>query len=264
MKKILSFPFIRETGICAAVAPILGLIGFLDVAGLTPMAAGLLQWMAFGGLGVAHVRYFRRRLLRLRAGRLLFAPFGWTATLAPAGAILLLLLLLYGVTDSARLSLAWTSCSAFLLPYVIADAWESFYSIPDREYKVWHHPEKMDQFTLKQTHHLAVRLKVRRRQSDLHEELFPLTAPARWKVGRFFYHFIEEEESKGAPAFEKEDETRKSATEPADSTDYGGIVRRFLDPQRTLEENNVRTNTVIVARRVRTTPIPQKQTLKTV
>jgi hypothetical protein len=261
MKKILSFPFVRETGICAIVAPILGLIGFLDLAGLTPMAAGLLLWMAFGGLGVVHIRYFRRRLLRLGMGRLLFAPFGWTATLAPAGAILLLLLLLF---NSSRPSLACVGCSAFLLPYVIAEAWENFYSIPEREYKVWHNPETMDQFTVKQTRHLPVRLKVRRRYADLHEELFPLTAPARWKVGRFFYHFIQDEESKGAPAFEKEDETRKPYGWQFYSADYGGFVRRFLDPQRTLEENNVRENTVIVARRVRTTGLPSKQILKTV
>jgi|GEM_PF-2594856 len=264
MKKILSFPFIRETGICVILAPILGFIGFLDLAGLSPMAAGLLQWMAFAGLRAVHVLYFRRRLLQLRTERLLFSPFGWTATLAPACAILLLLLLLYGATRGLRLSLAWISCSAFILPYVIADAWENFHSIPEREYKVWHHPGKMDHFTVKQTRHLPVRLKVRRRYSDLHEELFPLTAPARWKVGRVFYHFIQEEEDKGAPAFEKEDETRNPYGWQFYSADYGGIVRRFLDPQRTLEENNVRENTVIVARRVRTAKMPPKQILKTV
>ncbi|HEY4109984.1 TssN family type VI secretion system protein [Puia sp.] len=256
MKKILFFPFVREAAICSFLSLILGLAGFLDHAGISPVVAGGLQWSAFLLLGMAHIRHFRRLLVRLRIERLLFSPFGWGVTLGLTFISVAVLLLLYGFTNADRLLLAVAGGSAFLLPFMIAGAWETLNAIPGKEYKVWFNPEKMDSFPLTKTRQLPVRLKVRRKYFDNREELFPLTAPARWKVGRFFYHFMLDEESKGAPAFEKEDEFRNPYGWQFYSTDFGGVVRKFLDPQRTLEENNVKKNGVIVARRVKATPFP--------
>jgi uncharacterized membrane protein YqjE len=263
MKKISAFPFLREVLFCTILAPVAGLIGFLDRTVPGPTGAGILQWTAFLILGIAHVRYFRRRLEQLRIERLLFSPLGWTVTLIPAIVFSLLLLLLYAITDVDRWPLAAASCCAFLLPYMVAGAWETLYAIPPGEYKVWFNPEKMDPFSLSQMRYLPVRLKVRRQYFDIREELFPLMAPARWKVGRFFHHFMLDEEGKGAKAFEKQDEANNPYGWQFYSTDFGGIIRKFLDPQRTLEENKVKKNSVIVARRVKTTNLSHKQILRT-
>jgi hypothetical protein len=199
----------------------------------------------------------------LRIVRLLFSPLGWSVALVPGFFIFSLLLLFYMNTNEDRWSLAVVSCCAFVLPWTIAGAWETLYAIPPKEYKIWFNPEKMDHFSLAQTRQLPVRLKVRRQYLDMREELFPLMAPARWKVGRFFHHFILDEESKGAKAFEKHDEANNPYGWQFYSTGFGGIIRKFLDPQRTLEENNVKKNSVIVARRVKTARLSPQQILRT-
>ena len=250
MKKIFSFPFFREGVTCFFLTPLLGLIALLDGAVL-PLVAGVLQWIAFLALGGGHVFLFRRRLESLQKENLLFSPLGWTVTVALALEIVLLLTLLYWVLPGDRFVLSGVSCCAFLLAYIVGGAWEAFYAIPERQYKIWFNPERMDPFTLAQAGKLPVRLKVRRRYFDIREELFPLTVPARLKVGRLFYHFILDEEKKGAPAIEKEDEDRNAYGWQFYSEDLGGIIRKFLDPQRTLQENKVRKNSIIVARRVR-------------
>ena len=250
MKKIFSFPFIREGVACFFLAPVLGLIA-LSEGVILPLVAGVLQWIAFLALGAGHVFLFRRRLESLQKEHLLFSPLGWTVTIALALEIFILLALLYAFMPGDRLVYSGVSCSAFLLAYIVAEAWEIFYAIPDREYKIWFNPESMDPFSLAQTSKLPVRLKVRRRYFDIREELFPLTVPARLKVGRFFYHFILDEEKKGAPGIEKEDEDRNAYGWQFYSEDLGGVIRKFLDPQRTLEENKIRKNSIIVARRVR-------------
>ena len=264
MKKIIAFPFTRDAAFCFVLAPVLGLTALLDRTGLGPTMSGILQWVAFGLLGAVHVYYLHRRLASLRKERLLFSPLGWTVTGGLAAEIFLLLTVVYWCTDGDRFALAGVSCCAFLLPFVVAGAWENFNAIPEKEYRIWFNPEKMDQFSLTQTWQLPVRLKVRRKYFDLREELFPLTVPARWKLGRFFHQFVLEEESKGAPAFEKEDEAKTPYGWQFYSADFGGIVRKYLDPQRTLEENRVKKNSVIVARRVRAAGIPEKQILTTI
>lgn len=264
MKKILAFPFTRDAAGCFVLAPLLGLTGFIDGSGPGSIFAGVLQWAVFVILGVLHVYHFRRRLEFLQKEQLLFSSLGWAVTGGLALEIFLLLTVLYWVTPGDRFELAGVSCTGFLLPFMVLGAWESFCGIPESEYRIWFNPEKMDQFALTQTWQLPVRLKVRRKYFDLREELFPLTVPARWKLGRFFHHFILDEERNGAKTFEKEDDAKNPYGWQFYCADFGGVVRKYLDPQRTLEENRVRKNSIIVARRVKAASIPDKQILATI
>ena len=54
----------------------------------------------------------------------------------------------------------------------------------------------------------------------------------------------------GGPAIECHDETRQPYGWQFYCRDFGGIIRKVLDPQRTLQENRVEKNSIIIARRI--------------
>jgi len=138
---------IREIPFTGRVVDCLGLFGLLVlVLGLICLLSGdltsnqhwgpgqisvkeacYLQSLAFFLLGTGQLLFLRKRLpVLLRKKVRLFSREGWYYIGVLGALLFVLLILFYLFIDGNHLSMAGVSLCAFLLPFTVANAWESF------------------------------------------------------------------------------------------------------------------------------------------
>lgn len=223
----------------------------------------LLPWAFFLLLGVANVFFLRRRMQRLGRSSSPFSFEAWVFTGSLSLVVMLLLLVFCYFLRVPYLQTAFVSFCAFLLPYTAANAWHIFRGIPAPRYKLWFMPENLYQWGSRMRNRISVTVKLKRRYFDQREEVFTLTAPSMVKLGSVFHSLIAEQQNEAGNQYDAEDapiELNGEDLQPFGwefyAARYGGLIRTRLDPERTLTENRIKSNHIIIVRRTQTTKLP--------
>jgi hypothetical protein len=146
---------------------------------------------------------------------------------------------------------AFAVASAFALPYLVAAGWKNFNLLFEGgSHKVWELP------TVRPAHNavlfvnsVPVEIRMTRPFPGGVTEAAPLIAPSDMKLGDVFFHFLEdnwEQQKKVLPG-------GKLAW--SFYTTRIGRQARYLDPDMTMEENKITSNSVITATPQVVTPI---------
>lgn len=158
----------------------------------------------------------------------------------------------YFFTSGPGLTLALASSAAFLVPSLVYQAWLEYREIPEKIFPAWYLPEgHADQpfATLAGMDQVQLQLLIQRRSADAALSMYPVTAPARMKLGRLFEHFIRQHLASGDAG----DIEFAAGSNPAwqfKQRRWGGLISLPLNPAASLVDNGLRTGSVIIVRRV--------------
>jgi hypothetical protein len=219
----------------------------------SPATEGLLnivQLICFMLLGAGNTWYLCRRAFPVNfsfnGGRLAFVCLLFVM-------VTIMLLLNYCISRVEGFFICIASSAAFLCPHLVWEAWGSYNRIPAADYRYWQLPETVSTvipaaytgFTM------LVQLKLARSRHHPIHNIYPVTAPGKLKLGRVFEKFIADQRQMGSRGWiETKDENDQFFGWYFFEYRWKGIYRRRLDPARSLLENGLRTNAVIIAERV--------------
>lgn len=137
---------------------------------------------------------------------------------------------------------------AFLLPYVLAEAWRAFYLLSTQAAATWRYSADVSlQKATTFLNSIPVRFRIQASRFD-GEYTVSFRAPVRMKLGIIFYHMVQEQNNREKEAIRLLD-VEEQPYEWAFSTSVLGW-KNFLDPELTLLENGVKENAIVTAQRV--------------
>lgn len=149
----------------------------------------------------------------------------------------------------SMLTCIYYSC-LFLLPSVIYQAWLFYKNLSLTSYrKVWYLPEQTGQVPSATVFLNSIRIKIK--VAPAHgttEEIFETTVPGRMSVGNMFDNFINEEMTSGNSKFK--DVHHQSFGWLFFAPSFIGMGTRLLHAEQSLDQNKIKTNTLITARRI--------------
>lgn len=141
----------------------------------------------------------------------------------------------------------------FFVPLLIYHTFQSAYDIPRPEYATWEYPigqviELPDQ---KENERLyVIGFEIAKRSHDAHRTSFRAKAPAHMQLGELFYHFINDyNDVQSETPIEYVTKNQDSHTWYFRTKPKWYNVSNILDPYKTVEENRIRENTVIICER---------------
>ena len=138
--------------------------------------------------------------------------------------------------------------SAFLLPSVVAESWRLYQAIPEADHAAWYYTSEIPaQPIFVYLDKKPIRLKLVMNHVRSFE--VPTMTPTSLNLGTAFYYIAKDLDNSG-------ERLQFFLTE--EKQPYGwvfyikklGFWKRYLNPEDTLEENNIKANTVIVAKRL--------------
>ena len=216
-------------------------------------AAGAVKFIPLGCftlMGIANIHFFYKR-------NFLSAFSFWWAK--PAYTVLLFLLMVlvlfiyYFVTGNNHMLLCIACSAAFLLPLVVYLGWAVFSRIPAKQYPVWRLPRGQhveSDVYCSNAAPMHLQFKIARRPG-LEEHIFPMAISGKMKLGRVFEKFIAEQSNEGnTNQIEINGEPHQPIGWQFILQKWGGIYYRHLQPNRSLLENNIASNSIIIAKRI--------------
>jgi hypothetical protein len=211
------------------------------------------QGLIFGMLGVCYAVYWPRWFSFFQVKeRPVLSREGWRFMILLLVEMLVILCALYVLTDRGSLLLAVLEVCLFLLPLLLLQSWQAWLSIPAEQYKVWFNPPGgPDPVFLYWPRNYPIHFRLTSHYHEQADALFPMTAPAKVRLGKLFFHFLLEEHQSGRTGID---------TVGQDGQPYGWAfyvrergrwgVRR-LDPELNLEENKIRRQGIIQVIRIK-------------
>jgi hypothetical protein len=158
--------------------------------------------------------------------------------------------LLFLVRDAKyNVNLYLISCCAFLLPSILYHSWLFYNAMLNNEYKTWYiintnEEERLSIFLN------SLSINFRLFPSPLGAvETFFLTLPAYVPLGRLFNQFVITNNRNEGTLIEWMDEDKNIYGWIFYIKEYSGTSVRYLDPEKTLRENNIKDNAIIIAER---------------
>jgi hypothetical protein len=245
--------------------------GSISIINLTDYLPGLLvkaiQIIAFIGCGMIHISFINKN--PLFPGTRLAANSKLVFSVLLSLVISLVLMLLYLFTNGNMIGMSFASGSSFLLPFVIQQASKTYNNFPQKRYKLWYNSDVvMDTRTTIFLNSLPIRLQLSMKYFDIEDEVFELTVPGHTQFGKFFNQFIIEKNKNNPSAIECIDLEKKPFGWQFYIQGLGGLNRKYLDPELSLRENNVKDHSTIIAKRQRTgesieeeLPLPETKAL---
>lgn len=229
------------------------LLGTISIINLFAYLPGFFiiacQNLAFLACGILHVSFMNKNVSFPNVkfpgnNKLVFSIF-------LSLVISIVLTVFYLLTDSNMIRMSFASGGAFLLPFVVEQAWKS-YNFPAKQYKVWYNSDVvMDSRTTVFLNSLPIRLHLSMKYFDITEEEFELTVPGHTQFGKFFNQFIIEKNKNNASAIECVDSEKKQFGWQFYTEHLGGLYKKFIDPELSLRDNKVKNNSIITAKRQR-------------
>lgn len=230
-------------------------LGTISLSNLFAYLPGFLiiafQNIAFFGCGLLHVSYLKKNTSFPDVkppfnNQLIFTFF-------LALVINIVLILLYLFTNSNMIRMSFAGSCAFLLPFVIQQAWKTYNHFIPKQYKVWYNSDiVMDSRTTVFLNSLPIRLRLSLKYFDITDEEFELTVPGHTQFGKFFNQFIIEKNKNNVPAIECIDNEKKPFGWQFYIERLGGLHKQYIDPELSLRENKVKDHSIITAKRQRT------------
>jgi hypothetical protein len=165
--------------------------------------------------------------------------------------ISMFLAIVYFFTNS-DISMAFSSGCAFLVPFLLSQAWFFYKHIPKNPQWIWIDSEAMpDELALYFRNKIPIRFQVSRKYFDMKEFQFPVMVSSWVKLGMLFHQFILEQNKEDASRIELKDEDQNRYAWEFYAESLGGLISRQLNPKLNVRENRIMQNSIIVARRVR-------------
>lgn len=240
---------------------VVSLISGLLMFGLSFLISNLfiLFWIfvfLFLGLSVlhrhlTHEKYFVEKgveLNKLMSGELLFVV-----------EIVLLTLLLFSASQYFLLDknflfypVLCSSLSMFI-PYFIIYTFEKAWSIPSSNYPTWMYPVKPIEVPDDNSNErlLVIGFMIAKKNHDTTKTYFRAKTPENIKLGELFYHFINDyNDLQSETPIEYVDEYKEAVEWWYHRKPKWYQLRKILDPNLTMIENNVKENTVIICERI--------------
>lgn len=209
----------------------------------------LIQLLAFFGLG-----FFNANALQGEDGSFLSRNYFFEYllyTLLISCFICLLLSAVYYITNS-NMRMALSSSFAFLVPFLLLQAWFFYKHIPKNAELIWTDSETTpDQLSLSFRNKIPVCFQLSRKYFDMQEIQFPVTVSSWVKLGILFHQFILEQSKDKAWEIELADDDGHEYGWEFYAESMGGFISRQLNPTLNVRENKINQNEAIVARRVR-------------
>lgn len=210
----------------------------------------VIQLCCFGIMGIVNVWFFYRKNilagLSLTGAKLAFICLLFVI-------IALVLFIYYIIAGNNSLIMAFGSSSAFLLPFIVYQGWKEFMGIPEKKFSLWFLPEQASAAapTYSAMSAIQVQFVVSRRTDDAEPHSFPVATWGKLKLGRVFEKFIEDQQVNGK---QTAIQTFTAGVGPHAWQFYekkwGGIQLRVLNPLKSMLENNLKSNAVIVIKRI--------------
>lgn len=234
-------------GLFAALAVVVGAIVLIPIDSDSVLRLRkALQFLAFLGIGIAYATQYPKRLYffsdRGFSGGLLYSIF---LTLV----IYVLLFALYLLIDRALLLTALGSACAFLLPFIVSQAWESYDTVTENPYSLWYPTGPVDETDVVFLNGLPIKVKLAQSPYDQTEQTYASSAPLDMKLGDFFNHFILQKNKGKRPVIELTNESKTTSGWEFYTEAYGGLQKRPLNPRETILDNKLEKGAVIIARR---------------
>ncbi len=203
-------------------------------------------------LGIIH-SHFINKILPWFPGSSFWWQLLFNLMIACVGSILMLFALT-ALHLSDQYCIMMSSITWFFIPFFFIKSLYRFMSIPKRNLKNWLYPlnETIPPPTdPEMANPVIISFEFQKRNSDPEKTVFRAKAPLAMQMGRLFYYFINDynERHPGTPI-----EIASEENKP-----YGWVYHfkrkwslktKYLDPDATISENQVRENSVIVCRRV--------------
>lgn len=178
----------------------------------------------------------------------------WYSCIVSAGVFLVtyIIRLIKAEEDNSIVTCLFYSC-LFLLPYTIYQTWLYYKNILGVNIrKVWYLPALSSQVPTATVFLNSIRIKIKIAPTQgAAERIYETTVPGRLSLGNMFSHFVYDVEKNAGESFELKDEENHMYGWQFMTTSFFGINRRAVDAELSLNENKIKSNTVIFARRVK-------------
>ena len=140
----------------------------------------------------------------------------------------------------------------FLLPYLVYQTWIFYHSLAGSGYnKIWYPPEQAFKAPAATISLNSVRIRIKVAPLDgAAEKLYDITVPGKFSVGTAFANFMYGDEKTHADKIVFKDENNRLFGWQFFTSDFLGLVTRPVDPDLNLFENNIKDNSIIIARRI--------------
>jgi hypothetical protein len=201
-----------------------------------------MQLCCFLLLGLAYATIVQKKLA------IIDAKEAFTSSLSLAVSILFTLGIFYFFTGSLQLVKIISFSCTFLLPCIIIEAWRSYNKIPTLYKHLWFYSKEIPPEPIfVYVDNKPLRFKVIK--EACRPKMVSCMAPVSLKLGMVFYYSLKE-----GNEFKKTTSLFMNATgEPYGWAFYiskYGLFKKWLQPGDTLSESKVRSNTMIVAKRI--------------
>lgn len=246
---------------CTVAVVVSILLGMITITNLNVYIPGALviasQLFAFAAFGLLHASLFNKYTLTHR-------KFQVDRKFVFSGLIflfvVLVLVVMYAITNTNMIRMAFTSACAFLLPLIIMEAWKAYTSFPQKEFPLWYNSDGViDTRTTIFLNSVPIRLRLAMKYFDIEEETFELTVPGHTQFGKFFNQFIIEQNKGNISNIECVDLEKKPFGWQFFTKRLGGLYTQIIDPELSLRENNISDHSTITAKRRRTISEPAKE-----
>lgn len=213
------------------------------------IAVRIIQFTLFIALGIIHSESLDKRSFFTHHSNKEKFYFTLVLTLVIYAA----LLLFYFTVQSDMQRMAVASSCAFILPYLIVQAWNYFLLLADDGAMVWTGYKKVEaNVDIVYLNSILIRVRLLKRCGDKEDSPYSINSPLNIELGKLFNSFLNVENKDGN---DSEIECIATDNKPFGwkfyAVSYGGLYKRILNPAESLQNNrNIKRNTTILAVRV--------------
>lgn len=148
--------------------------------------------------------------------------------------------------------MALASSCAFLLPYMIVQAWNYFVLIQENESMVWNGYKLVtDNPDVVYLNTILVNIRLSKKYKVKEESSFLINTPLNLELGKLFNSFLNIEIKEGNVDIDCIGQNHTPFGWKFYAVQFGGLYKRILDPKKSLQGNgHIKRNTTILAKRV--------------
>ncbi len=208
----------------------------------------LIQLAIFVFLGIVHSDLLEKRPLFTHHSTKEKFYLSFVLTLIIYGA----LLLFYFIIKSDMQHIALASSCAFLLPYMIVQAWNYFLLIQESESMIWNgYKDFAENTEIVYLNTILINIRLSKKYQAKEASSFLINTPLTLELGKLFNSFLILEMKDGNIEIDCIGPNNKPFGWKFFAVSFGGLYKRILDPEKSLQNNGSdKKNTTILAKRV--------------
>lgn len=212
------------------------------------LAVRLIQLVIFVFLGIVHSDLMEKRRLFTQYAIKEKFYFSFVLTLLIYG----VLLLFYFIVKSNMQRMAVASSCAFLLPYMIVQAWNYFVLLQENKLMVWNgYKPFAENPNIVYLNTILINIRLSRKHQVKEESSFLINTPLNLQLGKLFNSFLYIEMKEGNVDIDLIGKNNTPYGWKFYAVTFGGLYKRMLDPEKSLQDNgNIKRNTTILAKRM--------------